>query len=83
MVTTCLITTGPNAIMAPVHDRMPVILEAAEYDVWLDSNNPSVEELKTLIHPCRPELLHAHPVTPAINSGRMEGRDCIAPIEVR
>jgi putative SOS response-associated peptidase YedK len=36
--TTTIITTSANALMAPVHDRMPVILPPEQWDVWLDPN---------------------------------------------
>ncbi|AEI62287.1 hypothetical protein LILAB_01790 [Corallococcus macrosporus] len=36
VLNTCtLITTGPNALMAPIHDRMPVILAPEAQEVWL------------------------------------------------
>lgn len=33
--TTCIITTGPNAVMTPIHDRMPVILRPEDWRAWL------------------------------------------------
>jgi len=83
IVTTCIITTGANAVMAPIHDRMPVILQPEQYDTWLDPTNQDSVALQAMIGPCRPELMHAYPVSPAVNSGRIEGAECIAPIEVR
>src|SRR6516162_5320161 len=31
-----LITTGPNELMQPIHERMPVILRREDYNIWLD-----------------------------------------------
>ncbi len=44
MVSACIITTAPNARMADLHDRMPVILPPSAWDLWLDpaSALPSV-----------------------------------------
>ncbi|HQX08388.1 MAG TPA: SOS response-associated peptidase [Zoogloea sp.] len=83
IVSTCIITTGANAVMAPIHDRMPVILQPGHYDAWLDPSNQDVAALRAMLAPCRPDLMRAYPVTPAINSGRTEGTQCIEPVEVR
>ena len=52
LVTTCIITTAANAVMEPIHDRMPVILGPGAWDRWLELQNPSVEALKGLLGPC-------------------------------
>ena len=80
VVSTCIITTGPNAVMAPIHDRMPVILQPGQFDAWLDPENHDTGALKAMLGPCRPELMAAYPVSPAINSGRIEGPECVAPL---
>jgi putative SOS response-associated peptidase YedK len=36
-----LITTEANELMAPIHDRMPVILDTAGCDRWLDADEPA------------------------------------------
>ena len=80
IVSTCIITTGPNELMAPIHDRMPVILPAANHDTWLDPENRDGEALKTLLRPCAPALMTAWPVSPTINRGNVEGEQCIEPV---
>lgn len=75
LVTTCIITTTPNEVMAPIHERMPVILEAEEYDAWLDPGNQDIEELKQMIRPCRAEGMKAYPVSPL----RSDGPECVEP----
>ena len=82
LVTTCILTTGPNALMAAIHDRMPVILAPDQFDTWLDPQNPDVDGLRGLMQPCDPAKMAAHPVSPAINHGSVEGPECIKPFEV-
>ena len=81
VVSTCIITTGPNEVMAPIHDRMPVILQPGQFDAWLDPDNHDTDALKAMLLPSDAAAMVAHPVSPAINSGRVEGAECIEPVE--
>lgn len=80
LVTTCIITTTPNEIMSPIHDRMPVILQPGQFDTWLDPQNQDVQALKEMIVPCSADGMVAYPVSSAINNGRVEGLECIEKI---
>lgn len=56
-----MITTEPNALVSPVHSRMPVILrDEAEYDAWLNPNTPR-EELLELLRPYPHENMSMRP----------------------
>ena len=70
IVSTCIITTGPNSVMAPIHDRMPVILQADDFDTWLDPEN---HDPRDLLRPCESEGMVAYPVSPL----RTDGPECI------
>ncbi len=61
-----IITTAANNAMAPIHDRMPVILEPDAARAWLDPSPRSIDELSPLLRPCASELLviSAVPQTP-------------------
>lgn len=60
-----ILTTEPNALVAPIHDRMPVVLPAAAQKVWL-SADADVHTLRSLLHPAGDTLLvHMPPVPPA------------------
>lgn len=74
-----ILTTIANEIMQPIHDRMPVILEARDYDRWLD---PSVESSKllSLLRPYPDQQMSVHPVSPQVNSPRYDSPDCITPL---
>lgn len=68
---TCtIITVEPNELMAPIHNRMPAILEREDEKVWLDaaSNSKDVFALVSLLRPHSPEKFEAFPVSRAVNS---------------
>jgi putative SOS response-associated peptidase YedK len=73
---TCVIvTTTPNAVMAPIHNRMPVILPESAWEQWLDPDEQDVDALSKLLVPAPPELLEAYPVSTNVNSARNNGPD--------
>ena len=75
-----IITTEPNAVVAPVHKRMPVILPADLEERWIDPGTPA-DEAVALLGPISPELLEAWPVSTRVNSVRNDDVDCAAPVE--
>jgi putative SOS response-associated peptidase YedK len=78
-VETCaLITTEPNDVVKPVHDRMPVILDSAAYVAWLDPS-AEIDVLKELLRPCAADGMEGFPVGLYVNSSRNEGPRCIEP----
>jgi len=75
---TCtIITTTPNETMAPIHDRMPVILPPSAWDAWLDPANDDTEALGRLLVPAPAELLTVYPVSTAVNYVRNDGPELI------
>jgi len=58
--TFAIITTDPNTVVEKIHNRMPVILDRADYDAWLDADNTDVKGLQALLRPCDDDLLVAH-----------------------
>ena len=79
LVRTCaVITTRANATVAPVHDRMPAILEVAEYEPWLDRRVDAGEALP-LLHPVADDLLIRYAVTTRVNNVRHDGPELIEP----
>ena len=75
-----IVTMAANAAVAPLHDRMPVILEPDGEAVWLDHGTaPSVlYELMGGLDASRTML---HPVGRAVNDARYDGPDCLQPPE--
>lgn len=76
---TCtILTTAPNELMEPIHNRMPVIIPVAEYDRWLTA---SPLQVKGLMKPYDADEMEAYPVSTLVNSPRNEVPDCIDPLE--
>jgi putative SOS response-associated peptidase YedK len=75
-----IVTTAPNELMAPIHDRMPVILPAAAHARWLDPTVREKERLQELLQPFDASSMRAYPVSPRVNNPRNDDRDCIAPL---
>ena len=74
-----IITTSPNAILAELHDRMPVILTEDAIALWLDPKVQDVELLKSLLVPYSAEKMIAYPVDARVNSPDYDAPDCIQP----
>jgi len=77
--TACIITTSANSSMAPVHDRMPVILPGSAWQAWLDPANDDVEALQALLHPPPDDLLVAYPVPREVGNVRNNGPHLLDP----
>jgi putative SOS response-associated peptidase YedK len=75
-----ILTTAANAVVRPVHDRMPVILDPAAYDRWLDPNVRQAELVQPLLRPCREEDLVAYAVSPWVNNPKNDDARCVAPL---
>jgi hypothetical protein len=73
-----IITTRPNELVAPVHDRMPVILRAEAERVWLD---PTIakEHALSLLEPYPAELMVALPASTRVNSVRNDDPGLLLP----
>lgn len=76
-----ILTTTSNELVAPLHDRMPVILHPAEWWVWLDPGITDPAELRHLYRPFPPDLMEMYPVSALVNSPRNDTPDLIDPID--
>ncbi len=74
-----ILTTAANAVMSPVHDRMPVIIRAESWRLWVDPKVQNPRELAPLLTPCDNALLTRREVGAYVNNARHEGAACIAP----
>ena len=76
----CLLTTSANSLMAPIHERMPVILPPSEYSVWLSKNLHDPLQLIRLYEPFPADSLVAVKVSPLVNSPLHDSAECILPL---
>lgn len=74
-----IITTDANAILAPIHDRMPVILPEASWSAWLDPKTP-LPEIMALLKPAPEPRLVIHPVDRRVGNVREDDPALIAAI---
>lgn len=74
---TCtVIVCAANALTAPVHDRMPVILGESDWADWLDPETPP-EAAKAMLQPCPETWIQTYPVSRAVSVARNEGAELI------
>jgi len=78
---TCTIITAPGgADMAGIHDRMPVILDPATFDLWLDPFNEDAEELRALLRPPPAGTVTHHLVGPRVGNVRNNDPALMEPV---
>ena len=65
-----IITTEANEIMAPIHKRMPVILNSQDYHLWLDRKITAKEQLQPLLVPYDSKVMKVYPVSKKVNNPR-------------
>ncbi|MEF8857310.1 MAG: SOS response-associated peptidase [Halolamina sp.] len=69
---TCtILTTGANETVAPIHDRMPVMLQPGEEATWLDGDGP--EAWNSVVTPYPDDELEAYPVSTRVNDPTNDG----------
>lgn len=79
LLTCAIVTTAANPMMAPVHDRMPVVLAPDAWGRWLDpASEPGA--LTALLAPPPDDALVAHEVGTRVNDARNEGPDLVSPV---
>lgn len=77
---TCtILTTGPNPLMAPIHDRMPVILDRGSAEAWLSPDADS-GALLDLLRPYPGDDLEAYEVSSMVNNPTHDIPECLDPV---
>ncbi len=75
-----IITTDSNELIAPIHDRMPVILAPEAYELWLNPEEQSPDRLTGLLKPYPASEMMAYPVSRLVNDPASDVPECIIPV---
>jgi putative SOS response-associated peptidase YedK len=75
-----ILTTDANDLMRPVHDRMPVILDAPEFAGWLSREADDPANLQALLKPYRSDAMQRKPISSLVNSPRNDGPEILAEV---
>jgi putative SOS response-associated peptidase YedK len=74
-----IVTTHANSAIAPIHDRMPVVLPPAAWDEWLNPTNRDLAAVRRLLVPAPAEQFEIYPVSHLVSNVNNEGPDLIVP----
>ncbi len=75
-----IITTEPNSLLAPIHNRMPVILPIRHHEQWLDRENRDTDKLQKLLVAYPAKEMKAYPVSRVVSSSQNNLPECLEPI---
>ncbi|HEY6121291.1 MAG TPA: SOS response-associated peptidase [Pyrinomonadaceae bacterium] len=76
-----IITTAANELVAQLHDRMPVILQPQDFDIWMDPKAESTT-LRKLLTPISTARMKSHPVSSAVNHPENDSGDLIKRVDI-
>jgi putative SOS response-associated peptidase YedK len=76
-----IVTTEANELMRPLHDRMPAILHASDYEAWLTPKDQDPAALQALLAPYPAEEMRAYLVSPRVNSAKNDGPELVQEAE--
>jgi putative SOS response-associated peptidase YedK len=83
IVETCtILTTKSNSLVADVHDRMPVILKPADYELWLDPGVTNAALVADCLKPFEARLMKKYPVSSRVNHSANDDEECAREISV-
>jgi len=80
LLTCCVITTAANALMAPIHDRMPVMLPRQHWSAWLDRTQQDPAALAPLMSGLPDDAMQARAVDRAVGRSSADGPQLIEPL---
>ena len=74
-----ILTTDPNEVMEPIHNRMPVLLEPKDYDRWLEAGDPARPPVD-MLRPYPAERMRAWPVSDRVGNVRNNDAGLLEPV---
>ena len=75
-----ILTTQANNFVSTLHDRMSVIIDPANYDLWLEPDIQERDALALLMQPYQEDTLTANPVSTWVNNPRNDDKSCVKPL---
>jgi len=79
LLTCTIVTTEANPLMAPIHERMPALIDVAAYRTWMDPfARPG--DLVSLLSPCADGTLEAFAVSARVNNPKYDDAECLEPL---
>jgi putative SOS response-associated peptidase YedK len=78
--TGAILTTGANAAIRPIHDRMPVVIRPEDFSRWLDCKTQEPREVADLMVPIDEDFFEAIPISDRVNKVANAGPDIQAPV---
>jgi len=75
-----IITTEPNQLITPIHNRMPVIIPPDNYEQWLAPQELPLQQLQSMLVPYPAGEMVAYPVSRLVNSPENDVPDCVLPV---
>ena len=81
IISCSIITTRANQLLAPIHDRMPVILPLQAQALWLTERADSVE-LRKLLNPFPEAAMKSFRVSSHVNQAKAEGKQLVQPLDL-
>jgi len=80
LTTFTIITTTPNNIIKPIHDRMPVILKSENHDMWINPDITDTEYISDFLKPYPSEEMELYEISTFVNNPKNDSPECIEPI---
>ena len=75
-----ILTTGPNSLVADLHDHMPVIVTPDKYDVWLDPDVNDFDTIRDILKPYDANLMRRYPVSRKLNNSKSDDAESASPV---
>ena len=80
ILSSTIITTDANALIAEVHNRMPVILNPDHYKTWLSEKEVPVRTLMNCLKPDSAQEMEVYKISTLVNNPRNDSAECIVPM---
>jgi putative SOS response-associated peptidase YedK len=79
LITCAILTTEPNELLEPIHDRMPVIIQPGDYSAWL-AQTTATEDVSRMVAPLSAEFLRTWEVSLLVNDPKVDDARILTPV---